>query len=90
MDVVDGTGSAEDNGCKRHITVDALGLLLVVHVTAASVQDRHGARVALARLRELFTTIALVGPTALYSGNLITWVRQNSNSHWKSFAAPTR
>lgn len=35
------------NGRKRHIIVDTLGLLLVVHVTAANVQDRDGARTAL-------------------------------------------
>jgi transposase len=32
------------NGRKRHLAVDTLGLLLVVLVTAASVQDRDGAR----------------------------------------------
>ena len=31
------------NGVKRHVAVDTLGLLLVVMVTAASVQDRDGA-----------------------------------------------
>ena len=32
------------NGRKRHIAVDTLGLLLLVMVTAASVQDRDAAR----------------------------------------------
>jgi putative transposase len=32
------------NGRKRHLLVDTLGLLLVVVVTAASVQDRDGAK----------------------------------------------
>ncbi|MGH2761558.1 MAG: transposase, partial [Thermoleophilaceae bacterium] len=32
------------NGRKRHIVVDTIGLLLVVMVTAASVQDRDGGR----------------------------------------------
>jgi transposase len=32
------------NGRKRHIAVDAMGLLLAVVITAASVQDRDGAR----------------------------------------------
>lgn len=39
-------------GTKRHVIVDTLGLLLVVIVTAASVQDRDGAKPALARLRD--------------------------------------
>jgi putative transposase len=40
------------NGRKRHIWVDTLGLLLAVVVTAASVQDRDGARLLLTRLVE--------------------------------------
>ena len=32
------------NGRKRHIAVDTIGLLLVVAVSAASVQDRHAGR----------------------------------------------
>jgi len=34
------------NGRKRHIAVDAMGLLLAVVITAASVQDRYAARPA--------------------------------------------
>ena len=47
-------------GRKRHIAVDTLGLLLVVHVTAASVQDRDAAFVLLQRLRLLYWKISLV------------------------------
>src|SRR6266540_5875506 len=39
------------NGRKRHLAVDTLGLLLVVLVTAACVQDRDAARPLLWRLR---------------------------------------
>jgi len=35
-------------GRKRHLVVDTLGLLLAVSVTAASVQDRHGAHPVMA------------------------------------------
>lgn len=38
-------------GRKRHILVDTLGLLLAVVVTAASVQDCHGAKPVLAKIR---------------------------------------
>lgn len=48
------------NGVKRHIAVDALGLLLVVFVTAASVQDRDAAFFLLQRLRLLHSKITLV------------------------------
>jgi IS5 family transposase len=34
----------KDGGRKRHIAVDALGLVLAVVITAASVQDRDAAR----------------------------------------------
>ena len=40
------------NGRKRHIVTDTLGLLLVVVVTAASVQDRDGGRSVLKRLHQ--------------------------------------
>ena len=43
--------SAPDNGRKRHIVVDTLGLLIVVLVTAASLQDRDGGRRILDRAR---------------------------------------
>ncbi|WUD63498.1 IS5 family transposase (plasmid) [Nocardia sp. NBC_00511] len=64
------------NGRKRHIIVDTLGLLLVVHVTAANIQDRDGARAALTRLRELFTAIMLVWADGAYSGHLVGWAHQ--------------
>lgn len=38
-------------GRKRHLLVDTLGLLLLVAVTAASVQERDGARTVFNRLR---------------------------------------
>ena len=38
------------SGRKRHIAVDTLGLLICVLVTAASVQDRDGARPLLQQL----------------------------------------
>ncbi|MER6514106.1 transposase [Nonomuraea sp. NPDC001636] len=44
-------------------------------VTAASVQDRDGAHPLLARLREKFSTIALVWADGGYAGRLLTWAR---------------
>jgi transposase len=61
------------NGRKRHIAVDALGLLLAVVVTAASVQDRDGAYRLLALLRERFSTISLVWADGGYAGRLVSW-----------------
>ncbi|MGH3764274.1 MAG: transposase [Pseudonocardiaceae bacterium] len=60
------------NGRTRHIAVDTLGLLLlVVMVTAASVQDRDGACRLLALLRERFCTITLVWADGGYAGRLV-------------------
>jgi transposase len=63
------------NGRKRHIAVDVLGLLLVVLVTAADVQDRDGGHRLLALLRERFTTITHVWADAGYAGRLVIWAR---------------
>ncbi|WP_414710984.1 transposase [Pseudonocardia sp.] len=60
-------------GRKRNIATDTLGLLLIVTVTAASVQDRDGAHRLLALLRERFSTISLVWADGGYAGRLITW-----------------
>lgn len=46
------------NGRKRHIIVDTLGLLLVVAVSAACVQDRDGARPTLKRLALKLPSVA--------------------------------
>ncbi len=64
-------------GRKRHIAVDVLGLLLVVHVTAASVQDRDAAFFLLQRLRLLHWKIALVWADGGYDyGKLIDGARK--------------
>src|SRR3954447_25409703 len=41
------------NGIKRHILVDTLGLVLVVVVPAANIQDRDGAKLVFAKARGL-------------------------------------
>jgi putative transposase len=45
------------NGRERHLFVDTLGLLLAVVVTAASVQDRDGARLLLSHFGGLAGSI---------------------------------
>jgi transposase len=64
------------NGRKRHIVTDTLGLLIVVLVTAGSVQDRDGGRDVLARARMAMPSITLVWADGGYAGKLIAWVEQ--------------
>ncbi len=60
-------------GRKRHVVVDTLGLLLAVVVHAANVQDRDGARLALAKLAGRFPRLRLVWADGGYAGALLGW-----------------
>jgi putative transposase len=73
-------------GRKRHLIVDTLGLVLLVVVTAASVQDRDGGRVLLKGLYERikkpryrhwwrFCRLKLIWADGSYRGELIEWVK---------------
>jgi transposase len=55
------------NGRKRHLVVDTLGLLIVVLVTAASVQDRDGAIRVLDRAKMVMPSLVLIWADAAYS-----------------------
>jgi putative transposase len=61
-------------GRKRHVLVDVLGLLLVVVVHAASVQDREGAQAVLAQLAHRFLRLRVIWADGGYAGALVTWV----------------
>jgi transposase len=65
------------NGRKRHIVVDKLGLLIVVLVTAANLQDRDGGRRILDRARMAMPSIVLVWADGGYAGKLVAWVAQS-------------
>jgi putative transposase len=70
-----GVDSAKQvNGRKRPILVDTLGLLLAVVVTAASVQDRDGAKQLLSILRQWYTRLRCSWADGAYAGVLETWV----------------
>ena len=64
------------NGRKRHIVVDTIGLLVVVLVTAASVQDRDGGRLVLARARMKMPSIVRVWADGGYAGQLVDFARR--------------
>jgi transposase len=59
------------NGRKRHIVVDTVGLLLLVMVTAANVQDRDGGRGILKRLHSALESVRHVFADGGYRGRLL-------------------
>lgn len=64
------------NGRKRHVVVDTIGLLVVVLVTAASVQDRDGGRLVLDRARMKMPSIVLVWADGGYAGRCVEFARR--------------
>lgn len=61
-------------GRKRHLLVDTLGLLMAVVVTAASVQDRDGAKLLISRLPGACKKLRLIWVDGGYRGQLLDWV----------------
>ncbi|MBC7226963.1 MAG: IS5 family transposase [Thermoflexales bacterium] len=68
------------NGRKRHLLVDTLGLLLMVIVHAANIQDRDGAKLLLEKAQGRFPRLRLIWADGGYAGKLIDWVK--SFCHW--------
>jgi transposase len=65
-------GGKKINGRKRHIAVDTLGLLLVVLVTSAGVQDRDGGQMLVRALSACFQLIRMIWVDGAYSGGPVT------------------
>ena len=64
-------------GRKRHILVDTLGLLLAVVVTAASTQDRDGAKTLLSQIKGQMSRLQHIWADGAYRGELIEWVQEH-------------
>ncbi len=62
-------------GRKRHIVVDTLGLLLIVVVHIASIQDPAGAKLVLTPLIGRFPRLRLIWADGIYQGALVDWVK---------------
>lgn len=65
-------------GRKRHILVDTLGLVLIVFVTGANVQDRDGAKELLGTFYRAFSQsfgLKRIRADAGYGGALIAWTQ---------------
>jgi len=69
-------GGKKVNGRKRHVVVDTIGLLVVVLVTAAGLQDRDGGRLVLAKARMKMPSIALVWADGGYAGRCVEFARR--------------
>jgi len=67
-------------GRKRFLAVDTLGLLLVVVVVAAHVQERDGATILLQRLSEKVTRLIHIWADQGYTGELVSYVKKMW--HW--------
>ena len=67
-------GARHTRGRKRHIVVDVLGLLLVVMVHSAGIQDRDGAKQVLTALVARFPGLQLIWADGGYAGKLVAWV----------------
>lgn len=79
-------------GRKRHAVVDTLGLVLVVSVHAAGVQDRAGARPLLQRLAERFPLVGKVWADGGYANavddSLVGWARKHCGIDVEVVARP--
>ena len=65
-------------GRKRHIVVDTLGLLLLVMVGPANVQDRDGARPLLQAVLKLYSQLGKIWADGGYAGKLVDWFKTNA------------
>jgi len=63
-------------GRKRHLLVDSLGLILLVVVHPANIQDRDGAKLLLQMLTDRFGWLKLIWADGGYAGKLVQWVHQ--------------
>ena len=69
-------GGKKINGRKRHVITDTLGLLLVVVVTAASVQDRDGARDTTEIAAALHPRLSWLWADRGYRGDYVSWAKR--------------
>lgn len=62
-------------GRKRHILVDTMGLLLMVVVHTANIQDRDGAKQVLEKVTGTLSRLILIWADGGYAGQLVDWVK---------------
>ncbi len=67
------------NGRKRHIIVDTTGLLLMIVITAANIQDRDGAKVVTEKLHKVHPELKVIWADGGYRGKFIDWAKEICN-----------
>ncbi len=84
-------GGKKIKGRKRHIAVDVLGLLLVVVVHSAGIQDRAGAKLVMRKLLVYFTGIKIAWADGGYSGKSFkAWIKAVFNIIWQVVKRPRK
>jgi putative transposase len=58
------------------LVVDTLGLILMVVVHAADIQDRDGAKLVFRKLRGLYPRLKRIWADGGYAGKLIDWTKR--------------
>jgi putative transposase len=64
------------SGRKRHIAVDALGMILAITITSAAVQDRDAAKGLITLMCAMYHRIQIIWADGGYLGKLVDWVKQ--------------
>lgn len=76
-------------GRKRHIAVDTLGLLLIVVVHAANIQDQVGAKMVLSKLASGFHRLKVIfGDSAYGRSGLPQWMHETFNKILQTVLRP--
>jgi putative transposase len=71
-------------GRKRHLLVDTLGLMIAVVVTSANVQDDHGAKPVLEKVKGRCPRLKVVWADGIYEKEwLIAWVEAGCGWEWQ-------
>ena len=63
-------------GRKRHLLADTLGLVLMVVVTGASVQDRDGTTILFTNVKHRCSRLQHIWANEAYAGTLRDWVNE--------------
>jgi len=69
-------GGKKIKGRKRHILIDVLGLIIIVSVTAAGIQERTEAKKMLESIKNKMPRFELIWADGGYTGPFVEWVKQ--------------